>query len=69
MSTGIEVHPGEPALLVGAARVHDTLNDVEASLSVYKQVLKFDPTDVEAIASLGAVHFYRDQPEIALRFV
>ena len=31
-------------------------------------MLKFDSTNVEAIACIGTHHFYTDQPEIALRF-
>ena len=34
----------------------------------YKEVLKADATNVEAIACIATNHFYSDQPEIALRF-
>jgi tetratricopeptide repeat protein 8 len=37
------------------------------SLQFYKSVLYYDASNVEAVACLGAYHFYTDQPEIALR--
>ena len=40
---------------------------VEA-ITFYKMVLRQDSTHVEAIACIGANHFYTDQPEIALRY-
>jgi tetratricopeptide repeat protein 8 len=39
-----------------------------AGVALYKNVLQWDATCVEAIACMGAHHFYTDQPEIALRF-
>lgn len=54
-------------LLLGKARIHDALNDIEASLPLYKQVLQLDASNVEAMACVAAHHFYTDQPEIALR--
>ena len=38
------------------------------AVRVYKDVLNFDNTHIEAIASIATQHFYTDQPEIALRF-
>jgi tetratricopeptide repeat protein 8 len=61
-------HPDDHSLLIGIARVHDMLGDTVASTEQYKKVLATDPSNVEAIASLAANHFYTDQPEIALRF-
>jgi hypothetical protein len=55
-------------LLLGEARIHDALNDMEASLALYKRVLHLDASNVEAMACIAAHHFYTDQPEIALRF-
>lgn len=55
-------------LLLGEARVHDALNDGEASLALYKRVLHLDAGNVEAMACMAAHHFYSDQPEVALRF-
>ena len=36
------------------------------SAAEYKLLLRFDSTNVEAVASLAANHFYSDQPEKAL---
>ncbi|KAJ8508601.1 hypothetical protein ON010_g18854 [Phytophthora cinnamomi] len=60
--------PGDVQLLVSIARVHDMLNDVEKSVSVYKEVLQLDASNVEAIACLASNYFYTDHPEVALRY-
>lgn len=57
-----------PLYLLGEARIHDALNDVDASLALYKRVLHLEACNVEAIACMAAQHFYSDQPEVALRF-
>ncbi|KAI8471721.1 MAG: TRP protein for flagellar function [Monoraphidium minutum] len=73
--------PWEPALLLGAARVHDAMGQGDAALALYQQaragaaerarararVLAMDASSVEAIACLAAHHYYADQPEVALR--
>lgn len=41
---------------------------MEASINHYKEVLKQDATNIEAIACIGTNYFYSDQPEIALRY-
>ena len=38
------------------------------AVQVYKDVLHYDNTHVEAIACIATQHFYTDQPEIALRY-
>jgi hypothetical protein len=38
------------------------------AVAFFKNVLFHDASNVEAIASLAAHHFYTDQPEIALRW-
>jgi tetratricopeptide repeat protein 8 len=38
------------------------------SIEYYRQVLKLDNTNIEAIACIAANHFYNDQPEISLKF-
>eukprot|EP00644_Phytophthora_capsici_P004542 jgi/Phyca11/533968/estExt2_fgenesh1_pg.C_PHYCAscaffold_190055 len=60
--------PGDTQLLVSIARVHDMLNDVEKSVSAYKEVLQLDASNVEAIACLASNYFYTDHPEVALRY-
>lgn len=44
------------------------LNDMTNAVKLYKDVLHYDNTHVEAIACIATHHFYTDQPEIALRF-
>ncbi|XP_038631829.1 tetratricopeptide repeat protein 8 isoform X1 [Scyliorhinus torazame] len=65
---GLDRFPGEVTLLTGIARIYDEMNNIVSATEYYKDVLKQDNTNVEAIASIGSNHFYTDQPEIALRF-
>lgn len=67
-NTGAESFPGDPNMLLGAARVHDMLGDTATSGDIYKKVVKLDASNVEAIANLAANHFYTDQPEVALKY-
>uniref|UniRef100_A0A4W3GTW3 Tetratricopeptide repeat domain 8 n=3 Tax=Callorhinchus milii TaxID=7868 RepID=A0A4W3GTW3_CALMI len=68
LKEGLDHFPGEVTLLTGIARIHDEMNDIVSATEYYKDVLKQDNTNVEAIACIGSNHFYSDQPEIALRF-
>lgn len=47
--------------MLGLARVHDALNDVDKSVVHFKQVLALDSSNVEAIACLASHYFYTDQ--------
>lgn len=38
------------------------------SVKSYKEILREDSTNMEAIACIGVHHFYTDQPDIGLRF-
>nr|CCC53854.1 conserved hypothetical protein [Trypanosoma vivax Y486] len=61
-------NPMDHHLLVGMARLHEQLQDMEKSSSMYRRVLQLDSTSVEAIACIAAYHFYENQqPELALR--
>ena len=53
---------------LSAARIHDQLNAIKDSVELYKEVLRYDSSNVEAIACLASNFFYCDQPELALRF-
>ena len=64
---GIEAFPGEISLIIGCARVHEGLGDLETSVKFYKKVFQYDASNVEAIACIGTHNFYSDMPEIALR--
>ena len=44
------------------------LNDLDTAVSYYKEVVKYDATNVEAIACIATHYFYSEQPEMALRF-
>lgn len=49
------------------SRCHDAINNFDKALVIYKQVLEYNPANIEALACLANDHFYNDQPEIALR--
>lgn len=66
--TASERFPGDTGLLLGLARTHDQLAQCVQGVQIYKQVLKYDSIDAEAISCLASHHFYTDQPEVALRF-
>ncbi|KAI7691175.1 Tetratricopeptide repeat protein 8 [Sarcoptes scabiei] len=65
---GLSKYPSETLLLRHAARIHEAMNAMDESTALYRSVLKFDATDIEAIASIAMNEFYSDQPEIALRY-
>ena len=68
LQEGLEKFPSEPMLFQAIARIYEGLNDLIKSTEFYRQVLKSDNTNIEAIACIAANHFYNDQPEIALKF-
>jgi tetratricopeptide repeat protein 8 len=52
---------------VGTARVQEALGQAEEAEAAWRAVLAADASNVEAVASLAAQHFYGGQPEVALR--
>ena len=67
-SKGLDTFARNSHLFTALARIHESLNDMDISVNYYKQVLKEDAMNVEAIACIGTHHFYADTPEIALCF-
>ena len=63
----LDTHPNDVSLLTGIARIYTMLNDSGNSETYYKKVLASDPSNVEAMASLAAAHFYTDTPEVGHR--
>jgi tetratricopeptide repeat protein 8 len=63
-----EAFPNDISLMLGIARTQDALGQFAKALEAYRQILSVDASNVEAIASLAAHHFYSDQPELALRY-
>ncbi|CAM4753778.1 unnamed protein product [Rotaria magnacalcarata] len=68
LQEGLEKFPYEPFLLQAIARIYEGLNDMTQSADNYRQVLKLNNINIEAIACIAANHFYNDQPEISLNF-
>ncbi|KAH0786816.1 tetratricopeptide repeat protein 8 [Histomonas meleagridis] len=65
---GIEQFPQEIKFLLWKARLLNDLNNTSDSRDIWKKVLSIDPTNVEAISSLGYLTFYEDQPETSFVF-
>ncbi|XP_027196782.2 tetratricopeptide repeat protein 8 [Dermatophagoides pteronyssinus] len=65
---GLEKHPNETLLLRYAARIHESMNEMDESIGLYRSILNYNAIDIEAIASIAMNEFYSDQPEIALRY-
>ena len=64
---GAAQFPGETSMLLGQARICDALGELDEGVELYKQTLRWDASNVEAVACLASHHFYSDQPEMALR--
>lgn len=59
---------GEIYFKIYEARVEELLAHYDRSITLYKEVLINDNCNFEAIACIGANHFYNNNPEIALNF-
>uniref|UniRef100_A0A7E4W893 TPR_REGION domain-containing protein n=1 Tax=Panagrellus redivivus TaxID=6233 RepID=A0A7E4W893_PANRE len=68
LNAGLEVFPNDVTLLTFSARIHENLGDLDASVTMYKHVLRQAAGNVEAIACMGTHFFYSDQPEVALKY-
>jgi tetratricopeptide repeat protein 8 len=68
LQSGLTHFPNDVTLLTALARIHEEIGDTEKSVSVYKQVLRQDASNVEGIACLGAQFFYDGAPEVAMKF-
>lgn len=55
---GCERFGSDTSLMVGIARVYEAINDSNKAIAQFKKVLSVDASNVEAIASLAAHHFY-----------
>lgn len=49
-------------------RLHESLNNMDLSVDLYRNVIQQDAVNIEAIACIAVHYFYSDQPEVALRF-
>jgi len=65
---GIETFPTDVTLLLGSARLHDTMGNTELAANIYRRVLTIDAGCIEAIACLASHSFYSDQPEMSLKY-
>jgi tetratricopeptide repeat protein 8 len=68
LEQALDVFPTEPRLYLGLARLYEQLNEVDKAFFNYKKVLFYDASNVEAMACIGAHHFYAHQPELSMRY-
>ncbi|KAL0216725.1 hypothetical protein P9112_008909 [Eukaryota sp. TZLM1-RC] len=67
LSRALDRHPKCTSLMIQISRIHELLNNTDEAMEMFKTVLRHDPSNVEATASLAVHAFYQDQPETALR--
>ncbi|ORY82179.1 tetratricopeptide repeat protein 8-like protein [Neocallimastix californiae] len=65
---GLEKHNDSIDLLLALARIYETQGDLDHSVEYFRKVLYIDNSNKEALASLASNSFYKDQPEVALRY-
>lgn len=63
---GSITHVGDPHLVLGVARLLDTLRPDE-SIDIFRKALDLDSSNVEALSCLATHYFYADQPELSMR--
>ena len=59
--------PGDIDALLGKARIYDMLNDQAAASAAFREVLRMDGSNIEALACRAAMHYHNDEPQMALR--
>ncbi|KAF6778518.1 hypothetical protein AHF37_01894 [Paragonimus kellicotti] len=60
--------PDNCDLLLNAAHIQEDIGETVRALTLYKEVVNVDNTNIEALASIGTYFFYEDQPEVSLKF-
>jgi len=65
---GLEIYTDSIDLLLALARIYESQGDLEHSIEYFRKVLYIDNSNKEALASLASNSFYKDQPEVALRY-
>ncbi|OHT05808.1 TPR Domain containing protein [Tritrichomonas foetus] len=68
LDNGLEQFPREYRFMLSQARLSDQLGNTIKAREIWRNVLKIDQASIEAIANLGAVTYYEDQPETASIF-
>jgi len=68
IENGLKIHHDSIDLLIALARIYESQGDLDHSIEYYRKVLYIDNSNKEALASLASSSFYKDQPEIALRY-
>ncbi|KAL1498295.1 hypothetical protein ABEB36_009114 [Hypothenemus hampei] len=64
----LEIFPNDVSIMTELARLTEELNEPQASVKYYRNIVIQDAMNTEAIACIGMYHFYNNQPELALRY-
>lgn len=64
----LERLPGESMLLTQQARIFELLTNLQSSVRMYRQIVKIEPMNTEALACIAVNYFYNNQPETALLY-
>ena len=66
-------HIAEPCvtnlMCLGCLSVREESDLLHANFICFGQVLRYDASNIEAIACLGSFHFYSDQPEVSMMYL
>lgn len=64
----LERLPGETMLLTQQARIFELLTNLQSSVRMYRQIIKTEPMNAEALSCIAVHHFYNNNPETALLY-
>uniref|UniRef100_A0AC35U9U5 TPR_REGION domain-containing protein n=1 Tax=Rhabditophanes sp. KR3021 TaxID=114890 RepID=A0AC35U9U5_9BILA len=68
LNEGIFFFDQNVTLMLHKARIEEQMENMDKSIAIYKDILKLDANNIEAIACIATTLFYNDQPEIALGY-
>jgi len=67
LQTALEKFPENLAILIHLARSYDIIGDENKCYEFYKRVIEQEQNNIEAIAYVSNMNFYRDQYEVSLK--
>ncbi|XP_055839092.1 tetratricopeptide repeat protein 8 [Episyrphus balteatus] len=68
ISSALDKHSYDIALRTEQGRIYELMNKADDSVQVYRLIVKMNPINVEALASIAVNYFYDNNPEMALMY-
>uniref|UniRef100_A0A0N4ZJ99 TPR_REGION domain-containing protein n=1 Tax=Parastrongyloides trichosuri TaxID=131310 RepID=A0A0N4ZJ99_PARTI len=68
LRTGLQIYRDDVTLQTHLARIYEQLGHIKQCVTIYRDILKYEASNIEAIACLGTHAFYDEQPEQALGY-